>query len=256
MGDGWNAGGINLFDHFTLDSRRELKDEVMAAMDSNDPATAAARRGSYKNTMLGGFTREIPVCLGEGEYLFSTEFQNSKMEPLTTYGPYSAAATVFSVGGRHYAESTWSFCGGNGTLSDYTFLRVENGNCKTTQGWGETAAPATTPVVGATLSPTPSPGAVDGGEGGEGGEGGNDGNENRGGEDDGSTTTDDGGDTLTDLEIFAIGLGALLLAAGAAAGGTYAQNKGWFAPAAAGGAAGAAAGGGGAPNPDSDEFAP
>lgn len=261
MGDGWNAGGINLFDHFKLDSRRELMAEVTAAMASNDTdpesAAATARRSSYQNTMLGGYTRKVPVCLADGEYLFSTEYKNSAAQAPTAYGPYSAAESVFSVGGRHYTESTWTFCGHTGMLSDYTYLRVANGSCTPTEGWGETAAPSTTPVVGITVPPTPAPqeggGETPNGDGGGDGDGDGDGeNRGTGGDADGESTT---GDTLTDLEIFGIGFGALILAGAAAAGGTYAQNQGWFAAAAAGGAAGGAASGG-APNPDSDEFAP
>lgn len=259
IGDGWNAGGINLFDHFNLDSRRELSAEVTAAMAPNetDPeaataaaATAAARRSSYKNTVLGGFARKIPVCLADGEYLFSTEFHNSNAEAPTSYGPYSAAAGVFSVGGRHYTESTWTICGHTGLLSDHTYLRVAGGSCMPTQGWGETASPSTTPVVGVTVPPTPGGGETPDDDGGENRGGGGDGDE------DGESTSSS--NTLSDLEIFAIGCGALILAGGAAASGTYAQNQGWFAAGAGGGAAGAAAAGagGGAPNPDSDEFAP
>lgn len=265
IGDGWNAGGINLFDHFKLDNRFELMSEVSAAMDSNDTAaaTATARRASYQNTMLGGFNRTIPVCLADGEYLFSTEFHNSFTAAPTHYGPYDAAAAVFSVGGRDFSESTWTVCGHTGVLSNYTYLRVDNGWCTATTGWGATAAPSTTPVFGTTPAPSPASGGNGGdddsnpGSGGD-DDGGNDdgGNENRGADDDedGESTTD-GPNTLTDLEIFAIGFGALLLAGGAAAGGTYAQNQGWFAAAAAGGAGGAAAAGGGGA-PIGDEFAP
>eukprot|EP00752_Nemacystus_decipiens_P018756 g16816.t1 len=269
IGDGWNAGGINLFDHFKIDSRLELMSEMSAAMDSNDTAAIDARRSSYKNTMLGGFHRTVPVCLADGEYLFSTDFHNSFTAAPTHYGKYNDAATVFSVGGRDISESTWTFCGHTGVLSNYTYLRVDNGWCTPTGGFGETAAPATTPVVGTKPPSTPVVTDDDGDNGGnddggndDGGSGGDDDSkENRGGVDDdddgeGGASAGDA-DTLSDLEIFAIGFGALLLAAGAAAGGTYAQNKGWFSPAAAGGAAGgAAAAGGGAPNPDSDEFAP
>ena len=260
MGDGWNAGGINRFDHFKIDSRRELMTEVEAAMggaNGTSASTAMARRASYQNTMLGGFERTVPVCLAEGEYLFSTEFHNSKAKAPTRYGLYDPAAAVFSVGGRHASESSWTFCGYTGALSNFTFVRVADGECTPTLGWGATAAPSTTPVVGVTEPPTPIPGDSDSGDGDDDG-----GNENRGnggggggdGEEPASTQGDN--NTLSDLEIFAIGFGALLLAGGAAAGGTYAQNKGWFAAAGAGAAGGAAAAGGGAPNPDSDEFAP
>lgn len=244
MGDGWNAGGINLFDHFKLESRQDLMAEVTAAMDSNvSDSKAAARRASYTNTMLGGFTRKIPVCLSEGEYLFSTEFQNTNMGPPTRYGPYSDEASAFSVGGRRFSESSWTICGHTGMLSDYTFLRVGNTSCEPALDWGETVAPSPTPTVGTPINPT-----LEGVNGGDGdGEGPN-----------GIGTTADTSDTLSDAEIMAIGFGALVVAAAAAAGGTYAQNKGWFSAAAGGGAAGAAAAGagGGAPNPDSDEFAP
>ncbi|CAM9594067.1 unnamed protein product, partial [Hapterophycus canaliculatus] len=82
MGDGWNAGGINHFDHFRLESRSELTAIVAADMapptngtDKTDAAAAAAvRRTSYKNTMPGGSSRRVPLCLSDGEYFFSTEF--------------------------------------------------------------------------------------------------------------------------------------------------------------------------------------
>lgn len=228
--------------------------EVAAAMDSGeaDPetATAAARRASYKNTMLGGSIRKVPVCLADGEYLFSTEFQNADAEAPTTYGPYSAAASAFSVGGRHFYESQWTFCGYTGMLSEYTHILVADGLCTPILGWGETAAPAVTPITGITPAPTP----ADVGENPD-----NTGGENRsggGGDEQGDESTGGDQEALSELAIFGIGFGALIVAGGAAAGGTYAQNKGWFA--AGGGAAGAAAAGagGGAPNPDSDEFAP
>lgn len=246
MGDGWNAGGINLFDHFKIDSRRELMSEVTGAMDADETATASARRASYQNTMLGGYEREIPVCLAEGEYLFSTEFHNANAKAPTKYGTYDAAAAVFSVGGRHDYESTWTFCGHTGVLSNYTYVRVADGKCTPTLGWGETAPPSTTPVITDPPAPTPVGGSEDDDEG----------NENRDEGGDGESSTTGGSNTLSDLEIFAIGFGALLLAGGAAAGGTYAQNKGWFASAGAAGAGAAGGAVGGAPNPDSDEFAP
>lgn len=263
FGDGWNAGGINAFDHFRLDSRSELMAEVIVAMDAESEATASAstasaRRTYYKNTLLGGSSRTVPLCLADGEYFFSTEFHTSKesMEPGGT----------FSIGGRLFSESKWSFCGTTGVLADYTYVSIVDGLCTATEGWGETAAPAATPVVGSTKVPTPAPDS-----------GGNpdsvdttitptpspDGGENRGG-----VTSSDGDDaveeeevTLSNIEIVGIGIGAMAIAALAAAGGTYAQQHGWFAAAAAGGAGGAAAagaaggaagGGGSAP----DEFAP
>lgn len=241
MGDGWNAGGINTFDHFRVDSRSELMAEAIVVADTThiDATTAAAatiataRRTSYKNTMMGGSSRTVPLCLADGEYFFSTEFH-------TPEGAEDAGGP-FSIGGRIFSESSWSFCGATGMLSDYTYVSIVDGACTVTDGWGVTAAPAATPVVGSTTVPTPSPDSSGGNNAEEGGEG-------------------DGDDSsLTDMEILGIGLGALAIAALAAAGGTYAQQKGWF-NAAAGGGGGAAAvgaaaggrGGGGAP----DEFAP
>ncbi|CAM9213073.1 unnamed protein product, partial [Scytosiphon promiscuus] len=169
MGDGWNAGGINHFDHFRLESQSELAAVVAADMtpSTNDTngtagtaaaaAAAAARRTSYKNTMLGGSSRKVPVCLSDGEYLFSTEFQVPTPDPLATYGTYSAPDSVFSVGGRQFSESSWTFCGYTGMLSDYTHVRVSGGVCVATDGWGQAAAPSATPVVGVEEAPTPAP---------------------------------------------------------------------------------------------------
>lgn len=240
MGDGWNAGGINLFDHFTLDSDKELLAEGTVSVIPNDAEAeatlAAARRASYKNTMLGGSSRKLPLCLADGEYLFSTEYQ-----PSPTVGVYGA----FSIGGREVYESNWTFCGASGMLSDYQHVRVEGGDCMAITGWGGTVEPGTTPVPGATIAPTPAPTDGDGAGGGE----------NRDIDEGGGESPIAAEPPLSDLQIFAIGFGALMLAGAAAAGGTYAQNKGWFGAAAAG-AGGAAAAGGGPPNPDSDEFAP
>lgn len=207
------------------------------AVGANAAATAAVRSSSYKNTMLGGSTRAVPLCLADGEYLFSTEFH-------TPVNASTDSSGVFSIGGRLFSESTWSFCGATGMLADYTYVSVVDGLCTATQGWGETASPAATPVEGDTPAPADgggNRGVDDDGDSEEGGEGG------------------EGDTTLTDVEILGIGLGALAVAALAAIGGTYAQNNGWFAAAAARGAAGGAAaggaaggGGGGAP----DEFAP
>ncbi|CAN0250419.1 unnamed protein product, partial [Pylaiella littoralis] len=166
FGDGWNAGGINAFDHFRLDSHSELMAEVIVAMDatssssssSGEAAAAAAaaattatvRRTSYKNTMLGGSSRTVPLCLADGEYFFSTEFHNPPKA--------SEPGGTFSIGGRLYAESSWSFCGATGVLADYTYVRIVDGVCAATAGWGETAPPASTPTqVGATNMPTPAP---------------------------------------------------------------------------------------------------
>ncbi|CAM9620083.1 unnamed protein product, partial [Ectocarpus sp. 4 AP-2014] len=241
MGDGWNAGGINLFDHFRLESRSELMAEVSAMMSSDEANTAAAtaaaaRRTSYLNTMLGGSARTVPLCLSDGEYLFSTQFH--------TPGP-GDSSHAFDVAGRLFSESTWTFCGHEGTLADYTHVRVAGGLCTPIADWGETAAPSTTPFLGATPVPTPAPGTGTGtGGGGGGGDGGstttdsttdgagdNDDEKNRsvgGGDSDdrGSGSGSSSGNSLTDLQIFAIGFGALALAGVAAAGGTYAQNNG------------------------------
>lgn len=243
MGDGWNAGGINMFDHFTLDSDKELLAEGTASVIPNDAQAeatlAAARRTSYKNTMLGGSSRKLPLCLAEGEYLFSTEYK-----PSPTTGVYGA----FSVGGREAYESNWTFCGASGMLSDYQHVRVEGGDCVAISGWGGAVEPGTTPVPGATVAPAPAPAPTDDGGGGE--------NRDIGDGEDGGSESLRADASLSDLQIFAIGFGALVLAGAAAAGGTYAQNKGWFGGGAAAAGAGGAAAAGGAPNPDSDEFAP
>lgn len=238
MGDGWNAGAINVFDHFHLMSAAELLDEITAPIVSSQAeavaAASAARRASYSNTMLGGKARAIPLCLDDGEeYLFETEFHAA---------PSGGVHGPFSVGGREAFESNWTFCGASGMLSDYQHVRVENGGCVAITGWGGTPIgdPVPPDVV---VTPTPAPTEGGGSRDIDGGE------ESPAGGDDGA---------LTDLQIFAIGFGALMLAGAAAAGGTYAQNKGWFGGAAAAAGAGGAAGaaGGGAPNPDVDEFAP
>lgn len=255
-----------MFDHFRLDNRDALDPtypDDANAIDSISTALTAGRQSSYTNTMLGGHVRHIPLCLVDGEYLFTTEFNAAAMASTDSGGLSSLAtnhAGTLDSGDRSWSESSWTFCGQSGMLSEFAYFRVVNGACTVIQDWDHTPQPSVTPVVGYTPPPTTTPGA---GGGEEGGATDDEDNINTGGKDDNtdesSRNSTNGDNSLADWEKLAIGFGALGLAGLAAFAGTYAQKKGLFTAAGAGaGAAGAAGQGGGAqpPNPDVDEFAP
>eukprot|EP00904_Undaria_pinnatifida_P005246 jgi/Undpi1/1851/HiC_scaffold_12.g05238.m1 len=174
VGDGWNAGGISSFDHFRVDNRVAVESSGEDNQAEVDKATIAA----YENTMLDGRLRNIPICLADGEYLYSTDFPN-----VQTKGKGGATAGVAASGERTADESSWTFCGESGALDKVAYVRVQDGACAMIDKFGGTPRPSTTPTPGTTLAPgaTLAPSATGGeGEGG-GGEGKGGGGEGEGG---------------------------------------------------------------------------
>lgn len=150
MGDGWNAGGLGKYDHFWLDTREAydtLVPDAWSPSQDDGKAQAASRAIWYENTLLTGYERTVPLCLANGEYLFSTELLP---------WPLQESADHTTDAGTEYSESSWSFCGAEGGLSDYTHVKVQDGYCIPISGWAQTASPAVTPVSAYTPAPTSS----------------------------------------------------------------------------------------------------
>ena len=139
MGDGWNAGAINLLYYFYLDRGEVNQNMTMPNEDDRDDATLAdARSASYSNTLPGGVSRTIPLCLADGEYQFSTGSPNA-----------SIGSDAFGGEGS-WPESSWTFCAQTGALFDSAIFHVQDGVCAVMN-----PEPTVTPVEGIEASPSP-----------------------------------------------------------------------------------------------------
>ncbi|CAM9697393.1 unnamed protein product, partial [Choristocarpus tenellus] len=94
VGDGWNSGALGRYDHFSLDAK-VAGGEIIESV--------------YLNSLLGGKNRTVPLCLADGQYLFSTDFLSPRYDGGTPY------------------ESNWFFCGSQGILSEYVYVNILDG---------------------------------------------------------------------------------------------------------------------------------
>lgn len=230
MGDGWCAGALGKYDHFWIDPRSSflaLAPGIQSPSDGDAVAGATTVRDSYTNTLLGGFNRTVPLCLADGEYLFSTQFTGDRAD----------GATI--------VESKWSFCLTEGGLSGFAHVLVTDGACAPVAAWDWTVTPAVTPFDGVTPAPTElttddqdeDQVIVPGGDASK----------------DASTGTKAG---LTVWEILGIAIGSLGAVALTIGIGKRVRKHGRFSSAGATPAVAVASGAPIAPDPNVDEFAP
>lgn len=245
IGDGWNSGSLGKFDFFRVHAATKRERGEGDARGSDGRVLKSSGRFLYENTLLGGYARTVPLCLRDGDYVFSTQFTGNRHD------------------GGHPSESRWTFCGFTGQLAQSTHFRVTDGMCwPTDESSNRTVVSTVTPVPTPVPYPLPTSPGNDSGVGDE--ADGEDGEvvEVPAGDEVGEDQ-DYGGDTV--MEDWMIGLAIAGFIAVVLAGllGIYGQKQGWFSTRAGltdaysmGGGAGVGGMAAGAPDPDYDEFTP
>lgn len=240
VGDGWNSGSLGAFDYFWVAFKDKLTGLRRGNARRRDAVPInALRLPLYNNTLLGGFSRIVPMCLADGDYVLSTGFNNGRID------------------GGEPSESTWTFCGVTGILAESAHFRVTDGNCTATDGQGNKIVVTPEPTTNSASTPAPINGTMY--------VGGDDDDMSDLAADDDDGFTSIGGEEAVDDDNqteewvwFAVGFGMLSLTILVAGVGILAQNRGWFKNTPGAGAGAAAGVGGvaaGAPDPDFDEFA-